>query len=82
MNILAYSPYWHIRGGGEKYLLSCVEALLLGGHEVTIVSMSNVNIHQTISYFNISSNGIKFATVHTQSQVGKLSANFDLFLCT
>jgi glycosyltransferase involved in cell wall biosynthesis len=54
-NVLVYSEYWSSFGGGEKYLLCCVESLLRSGeYDVNIVARSGSFDRDTLSrYFNV-----------------------------
>jgi glycosyltransferase involved in cell wall biosynthesis len=52
--VLIYSEYWSSRGGGEKYLLCCIETLLRSGYDVTIVAQAaSIDKDAVSRYFQV-----------------------------
>ncbi len=58
--VLVYSEYWLSRGGGEKYLLCCVEAMLHSRlYDVTIVTQTASFDRDAVSrYFGVNVDGV------------------------
>lgn len=83
MNVALYSPYWHILGGGEKYLLSIASALA-GKHAVTLYAPAELP-KQAMQRFGISIENVKIESedslLHTSSASRFLRLRtFDLFI--
>jgi len=85
--ILVYSEYWASWGGGEKYLLCCIETLIRSGYDVTLVAHGASLDKDALSRFyevSIEEAKIRFVPGSlnaVRSKAQKMSAEFDVFMC-
>lgn len=82
MKIAFYNPYWHILGGGERYLLSIAE-YLSRNHEVFLFADDSIK-NKARAVFNISLNRVNFlplSTIQTKNLLKKyyLTLKYDIF---
>jgi glycosyltransferase involved in cell wall biosynthesis len=81
---LVYSEYWPNRGGGEKYLLCIVEALLGANCDVTIVAQTASFDTDALSrYFSVHLHGVKIHFVNggprtLRQEAKRISSVFDI----
>lgn len=83
MKIALYSPYLHILGGGERFILT-IAKLLAKDHEVYLLGDEGIR-NQSQKIFNIPLNQVKFANpenIANKNIIDKLffTKQFDIFL--
>ena len=82
--VLIYSEYWSTRGGGEKYLLCCIETLLRSDYDVTIVAQTASFDKDAVSqYFQITIDDAKVVFVdgdlkRLRHDAEQMSREFDI----
>ncbi len=85
--VLVYSEYWLSRGGGEKYLLRCIETMLRSGlYEVTLITQTASFDRDAVSrYFAVNIDGAHVEYVNgditeLRQKAETISRDFDICL--
>ena len=82
MKILVFTEYWDTRGGGERYLLNTMEALMAAGHDVTACVPCGFDWNGLLEFFNINTPRMKSIVALSRQSAEHYSSRYDLTVVT